>query len=150
MCSSDLVYEDFKKSIENLDGDKFESASFALAQKFKDNQEKIKDVDKRKAIAEKINSLKTDESKTMDDLLAIEAELDKLIEDGKSTLAKIVSSPASSDVKTTTVPVSDNKNSGNSVKTGINSIVKVIGIGAVAAIILFFVNRKGDKNETNK
>lgn len=144
------AYEALKKSIEKLDGDKFEAASFALAKKFKDNQDKIKDVDKRKAIAEKINSLKEDDTKTMDDLLAIEAELDKLIEEGKSTLAKIVSTPSTADVKTSTVPVSNTKNSGTSVKTGIKSVAEVIGIGAVAAIILYFVSRKGDKNEINK
>ena len=86
----------------------------------------------------------------MDDLLAIEAELDKLIEEGKSTLAKIVSTPSTADVKTSTVPVSNTKNSGTSVKTGIKSVAEVIGIGAVAAIILYFVSRKGDKNEINK
>ena len=59
-----------KKAIENLDGDKFEESIKALAKEFKEKQKLIPE-DKRKAMADRINSLRDDPGKTMDDYEAV-------------------------------------------------------------------------------
>lgn len=124
-----------------------------LADKFKENQLKIKNPADRKAIADKINALKNNPYTTMEEVEKVEAELDKLIKTQQAvtttTVAPQSQAPAGQ-VPTTTRPVSIVTNPGSIVKTGINGIAKVAAVLAVAAIILKLTSKKGEKDETNK
>ena len=124
-----------------------------LADKFKENQLKIKNPADRKAIADKINALKNNPYTTMEEVEKVEAELDKLIKTQQTvtttTVAPQSQAPAGQ-VPTTTRPVSTVTNPGSIVKTGINGIAKVAAVLAVAAIILKLTSKKGEKDETNK
>ena len=124
-----------------------------LADKFKENQLKIKNPADRKAIADKINALKNNPYTTMEEVENVEAELDKLIKTQQAvtttTVAPQSQAPAGQ-VPTTTRPISTVTNPGSIVKTGINGIAKVAAVLAVAAIILKLTSKKGEKDETNK
>ena len=124
-----------------------------LADKFKENQLKIKNPADRKAIADKINALKNNPYTTMEEVEKVEAELDKLIKTQQAvtttTVAPQSQAPAGQ-VPTTTRPISTVTNPGSIVKTGINGIAKVAAVLAVAAIILKLISKKGEKDETNK
>ena len=124
-----------------------------LADKFKENQLKIKNPADRKAIADKINALKNNPYTTMEEVEKVEAELDKLIKTQQAvtttTIAPQSQAPAGQ-VPTTTRPISTVTNPGSIVKTGINGIAKVAAVLAVAAIILKLISKKGEKDETNK
>ncbi len=96
--------------------------------------------------ADKINAL-SGENMTMDDALRVEKELDALINPQVATTTTLTPQGG---VVTNTRPVSTVTNPGSTVKTGINGIAKVAAVLVVAAIILIFTRKKGDKNETNK
>ncbi|MCW6702433.1 hypothetical protein NH288_10110 [Anaerococcus sp. NML200537] len=131
-----------KKAIENLDGDKFEESIKALAKEFKEKQKLIPE-DKRKAMADRINSLRDDPGKTMDDYEAVKKEFYDLIKDKKVSVTTTTVAPTTSPVQTVT-------KAGSPVKTGINGIAKVAIILVVAAIIYVILKKKGENNEINK
>lgn len=130
-----------KKAIENLDGDKFKESINALAKEFKEKQKLIPE-DKRKAMADRINSL-NESGKTMDDYEAVKKEFYDLINDKKVSVTTTTVAPTTSPVQTVT-------KAGSPVKTGINGIAKVAIILVVAAIIYVILKKKGENNEINK
>lgn len=140
------VYQKLLNAKNALDGDKFDELIHALAARFKKEQLKIANPADRKAIADKINAL-SGENMTMDDALRVEKELDALINPQVATTTTLTPQGG---VVTNTRPVSTVTNPGSTVKTGINGIAKVAAVLVVAAIILIFTRKKGDKNETNK
>lgn len=113
-----------------------------LAEKFKKNQLKIGNVDARKAIAAKINALKENPYTTMEEVDAVEKELDNLINPKVVTTTTVV---PKGQTPTTTRPVSTITNPGSIVKTGINGMAKVGAILVVALGILIFTRKKGDR-----
>ena len=124
-----------------------------LADKYKQNQLKIKNLADRKAIVDKINALAKNPYTTMEEVDKVEAELDKLIKTQQAVTTTTVgpqSQAPASQVPTTTRPISTVTNPGSIVKTGINGIAKVAAVLAVAAIILKLTSKKGEKDETNK
>lgn len=135
------VYQKLLKAKNALDGDKFDKLMNDLAARFKKNQLKIASVEARKAIAAKINAL-SDPKATMDDALRVEKELDDLI---NPKFAATTTLTPTSQVQTSTRPVSTARNAGSIVKTGINGIAKVAAVLVVAAIILKLTSKKGDK-----
>ena len=141
-----VVYQKLLNAKNALDGDKFDELIHALAARFKKEQLKIANPADRKAIADKINAL-SGENMTMDDALRVEKELDALINPQVATTTTLTPQGG---VVTNTRPVSTVTNPGSTVKTGINGIAKVAAVLVVAAIILIFTRKKGDKNETNK
>lgn len=150
LSSEDDLRSAYNKLVEagkNLDGDLFQSRILALAEKFKKEQLMIKDPNQRQAIAEKINKLGSDPTKTMDDVLAVEKEFESLKTQITTTT---VPTNQASGIVTTTTPMQGNKNPASIVKTGIESIGKFAIILVAAAIILIIMNKKGEKNENNK
>ena len=150
LSSEDDLRSAYNKLVEagkNLDGDLFQSRILALAEKFKKEQLMIKDPNQRQAIAEKINKLGSDPTKTMDDVLAVEKEFESLKTQITTTT---VPTNQASGIVTTTTPIQGNKNPASIVKTGIESIGKFAIILVAAAIILIIMNKKGEKNENNK
>lgn len=150
LSSEDDLRSAYNKLVEagkNLDGDLFQSRIEALAEKFKKEQLMIKDPNQRQAIAEKINKLGSDPTKTMDDVLAVEREFESLKTQITTTT---VPTNQASGLVTTTTPMQTNKNPASIVKTGIESIGKFAIILAAAVIVLIIMNKKGDKNENNK
>lgn len=113
-----------------------------LAEKFKKNQLKIGNVEARKAIAAKINALKENPYTTMEEVDAVEKELDNLINPKVVTTTTVV---PKGQTPTTTRPVSTITNPGSIVKTGINGMAKVGAILVVALGILIFTRKKGDR-----
>lgn len=113
-----------------------------LADKFKKNQLKIAGVEARKAIADKINALKANPYTTVEEVDAVEKELDDLI---NPKFAATTTLTPTNQVQTSTRPVSTARNAGSIVKTGINGIAKVAAVLVVAAIILKLTSKKGDK-----
>lgn len=150
LSSEDDLRSAYNKLVEagkNLDGDLFQSRILALAEKFKKEQLMIKDPNQRQAIAEKINKLGSDPTKTMDDVIAVEKEFESLKTQITTTT---VPTNQASGIVTTTTPMQENKNPASIVKTGIESIGKFAIILVAAAIILIIMNKKGEKNENNK
>lgn len=135
------VYNKLLDAKNKLDGDKFEKLTFDLAARFKKDQLKIGNPEARKAIAAKINALGQDD-KTMDDALKVEKELNDLINPKAVTTTTLAPNGG---VKTSTSPISTVTNPGSIVKTGIRGMSKVAGILVVAAGILVFIRKKGDR-----
>lgn len=142
------VYDRLKLTTERIEiRDIIDRRLVVLADKFKKEQLKIANPADRKAIADKINALKENPYTTMEEVDAVEKELDALINPQVATTTTLTPQGG---VVTNTRPVSTVTNPGSTVKTGINGIAKVAAVLAVAAIILIFTRKKGDKNETNK
>lgn len=142
------VYDRLKLTTERIEiRDIIDRRLVVLADKFKKEQLKIANPADRKAIADKINALKENPYTTMEEVDAVEKELDALINPQVATTTTLTPQGG---VVTNTRPVSTVTNPGSTVKTGINGIAKVAVVLVVAAIILIFTRKKGDKNETNK
>ena len=151
------VYDKLFNARKELDGDKFEERLEALANKYKDNSDKITDAKIKAALADKINALNED-GKTMDDLIAVENELTKALpKEGKvsvTTTGGRVQTPVTT-TSTKTVPVTTTKNvpttvtPGSIVRTGIDSVIGYVAVLAIAILGYVFVAKKGKKDNTS-
>ena len=117
-----------------------------LAENFKKNQLKIANPADRQAIADKINALKKNPYTTIEEVDAVEKELNDLINPKFAATQTLV---PQSQVPTTSRPISTVTNPGSIVKTGINGIAKVAVVLVAALGIFILTSKKGDKNENN-
>lgn len=158
--------EELRKSLkeledakEALDGDKFEEKLKELESIFADKGKNIADSKIRSDLEKKINGLSESGDTTMDDLLAVESELNKAIPKGGVSGSN---SPVTSTTKTTTTvpkttttttPVTTTRqvpatiNPGSIVRTGIKSLAGVIIVLAVAVGAFVLTGKNKDKNE---
>lgn len=140
------AYNNLLKARNALDGNQFQDRLQKLADKFTKEQELILDLNKRKELADKINALGTDKTKTMDDLIGVEKEFEAA-KNPKLQAAITTQTLTPPGVLTTSKPLSTVTNPGAIVKTGINSIAKVAGILVVAALILTILNKLNKKEK---
>lgn len=119
-----------------------------LAEKFKKDQLKIANPDDRKYIANKINALKENPYTTIEEVDAVENELNELINKKVVTTTTTTLAPQAG-APTTTRPISTITNPGSTVKTGIKGVAKVAVVLVAALGIYKLISKKGDKNETN-
>ena len=117
-----------------------------LAENFKKNQLKIANPADRQAIADKINALKKNPYTTIEEVDAVEKELNDLINPKFAATQTLV---PQNQVPTTSRPISTVTNPGSIVKTGINGIAKVAVVLVAALGIFILTSKKGDKNENN-
>ena len=117
-----------------------------LAENFKKNQLKIANPADRQAIADKINALKKNPYTTIEEVDAVEKELNDLINPKFAATQTLV---PQGQVPTTSRPISTVTNPGSIVKTGINGIAKVAVVLVAALGIFILTSKKGDKNENN-
>ena len=117
-----------------------------LAENFKKNQLKIANPADRQAIADKINALKKNPYTTIEEVDAVEKELNDLINPKFAATQTLV---PQGQVPTTSRPISTVTNPGSIVKTGINGIAKVAVVLVAALGIFKLTSKKGDKNENN-
>lgn len=113
-----------------------------LAENFKKNQLKIANPADRQTIADKINALKDNPYTTIEEVDAVEKELNDLINPKFAATQTLVPQGG---VPTTTRPVSTVTNPGSIVKTGINGIAKVAVVLVAALGIYILTSKKGDK-----
>lgn len=117
-----------------------------LAENFKKNQLKIANPADRQAIADKINALKKNPYTTIEEVDAVEKELNDLINPKFAATQTLV---PQGQMPTTSRPISTVTNPGSIVKTGINGIAKVAVVLVAALGIFKLTSKKGDKNENN-
>ena len=157
------LLEDLKDAKEALDGDEFATKLKEIKDKFAAKGDNIADSKIRSDLEKKIKDLSENKDSTMDDLLAVESELNKAIpKGGVSGSNTPASSTTTTETKTVpkattkTTPVTTTKkvpatvNPGSIVRTGIKSLVGVVVVLAVAVGAFVVTGNNKDKNEGMK
>ncbi|WP_297282218.1 hypothetical protein [uncultured Anaerococcus sp.] len=143
---------------DELDGDKYTTKLKEISDKFAKDGSSITDSKTKEDIDKKIKALTDSKDATMDDILALETELNNAIP--KSNVTGQVSSDnqvsTSTVPTTTTTPVTTTKqvpatiNPGSIVRTGIKSLAGVIVVLAVAIGAFAYTSKNNKKDDNEK
>lgn len=144
-------------AIKALDGNDFESRLKALKEEFARTGSGIQDASKKADIEKKIKALEESKDATMDELIAVETELKNAPRlTGSVTPVKPVNvqrpSPSTTVTPvTTTSQVPATVNPGSIVRTGVESLMKIVVVLALALGAYYFISKKGkdEKKGTN-